>query len=146
VAGSIYFARESRRAATRDRQRIDALETVDYLKAVNALLRTLASTPDITRSLFELAVRIHAIVPCDRVGLALLTEDRCVRGAPIDATLWCFQSQHRVTRRSLRRFWSQEQQSSASAIGSDVPLVVAFMAIAGSVIAIAIELHARSSP
>ncbi|HEV8315785.1 MAG TPA: GAF domain-containing protein [Vicinamibacterales bacterium] len=76
VAGSIYLARESRRTATRDRQRIDALETVDYLKAVNALLRTLASSPDITRSLFELAVRIHAIVPCDRVGLALLTEDR----------------------------------------------------------------------
>ena len=76
VVGSIYFARESRRAATRDRQRVDALETVDNLKAVNALLRTLASSPDITRSLFELALRIRVIVPCDRVGLALLTEDR----------------------------------------------------------------------
>lgn len=76
IIGSIYVGRESRRAATRDRQRIDALETVDNLKAVNALLRTLASSPDITRSLFELALRIRAIVPCDRVGLALLTEDR----------------------------------------------------------------------
>jgi GAF domain-containing protein len=76
IVGGIYFARESQRVATRDRQRIDALETVDDLKAINALLRTLASSPDITRSLFELALRIRAIVPCDRVGLALLTEDR----------------------------------------------------------------------
>jgi len=50
--------------------------TVEHLQATNALLRTLASSPDITHSLFELAVRIRAIVPCDRVGLALLTEDR----------------------------------------------------------------------
>ena len=51
-------------------------QAVENLKAVNALLRTLASSPDITRSLFELALRIRAIVPCDRVGLALLTGDR----------------------------------------------------------------------
>lgn len=50
--------------------------TIDNLKATNALLRTLASSHDITRSLFELALRIRAIVACDRVGLALLTEDR----------------------------------------------------------------------
>lgn len=49
---------------------------IENLKASNALLRTLASTPDISQSLFELALRIRAIVPCDRVGLALLTEDR----------------------------------------------------------------------
>jgi len=50
--------------------------TIENLRASNALLRTLASSPDISRSLFELAQRIRAIVPCDRVGLALLTEDR----------------------------------------------------------------------
>jgi GAF domain-containing protein len=49
---------------------------IEHLKATNALLRTLASSPDITHSLFELALRIRAIVPCDRVGLALLTDDR----------------------------------------------------------------------
>ena len=53
-----------------------AQQTIENLKSLNALLRTLASSPDITRSLFELAMRIRAIVPCDRVGLALLTEDR----------------------------------------------------------------------
>ncbi|MGH9347140.1 MAG: GAF domain-containing protein [Vicinamibacterales bacterium] len=50
--------------------------TIEHLTATNALLRTLTSSPDVPRSLFELALRIRAIVPCDRVGLALLTEDR----------------------------------------------------------------------
>jgi GAF domain-containing protein len=50
--------------------------TIEHLQATNALLRTLASSPDITQSLFDLALRIRALVPCDRVGLALLTEDR----------------------------------------------------------------------
>jgi transcriptional regulator with GAF, ATPase, and Fis domain len=54
----------------------DAQETVANLQALNALLRTLTSSPDITRSLSELARRIRALVPCDRVGLALLTDDR----------------------------------------------------------------------
>ncbi len=49
---------------------------IENLTATNALLRTLASSPEITHSLFELALRIRAIVPCDRIGLALLTEDR----------------------------------------------------------------------
>ena len=49
---------------------------IENLQALNALLRTLTSSPDVTRSLFELALRVRAIVPCDRVGLALLTEDR----------------------------------------------------------------------
>lgn len=46
------------------------------LQALNALLRTLTSSPDVTRSLFELASRVRAITACDRVGLALLTDDR----------------------------------------------------------------------
>jgi transcriptional regulator with GAF, ATPase, and Fis domain len=54
----------------------DETTAIENLQAVNALLRTLTSAPDITRSLFELALRIRAIVPCDRVGLALLSEDR----------------------------------------------------------------------
>jgi hypothetical protein len=53
----------------------EAGATIQNLQAVNALLRTLTSSPEITRSLFELALRIRDIVPCDRVGLALLTED-----------------------------------------------------------------------
>jgi GAF domain-containing protein len=53
-----------------------AAREIEALNASNALLRTLAGAPDITRSLPVLARRIRAIVPCDRVGLALLTDDR----------------------------------------------------------------------
>jgi transcriptional regulator with GAF, ATPase, and Fis domain len=49
---------------------------VAHLQAINALFRTLTSSPDITQSLFELALRIRDIVRCDRIGLALLTSDR----------------------------------------------------------------------
>ena len=67
-----------RRSAAVRRTQHDAAQrpTVKNLEALNALLRTLTSSPDITRSLFELALRISDIVPCDRVGLAMLTEDR----------------------------------------------------------------------
>jgi GAF domain-containing protein len=66
------YAHEARDVITKS----DEPDEIANLKAVNALLRTLAGTSDITRSLFELALRIRALVPCDRVGLALLTEDR----------------------------------------------------------------------
>jgi transcriptional regulator with GAF, ATPase, and Fis domain len=67
-----------RRSAASAGQRLDTASqaTLEHLQATNALLRTLASSPDITQSLFDLALRIRAIVPCDRVGLALLTDDR----------------------------------------------------------------------
>jgi len=73
--GVLLGRRLSRPTSGRAEQAADAA-SLDNLKASNALLRTLASTPDISQSLFELALRIRAIVPCDRVGLALLTEDR----------------------------------------------------------------------
>jgi transcriptional regulator with GAF, ATPase, and Fis domain len=73
---AFWIGLKSGRHLGRARERVEPQDTVENLKALNALLRTLASTHDITRGLFELALRIRAIVPCDRVGLALLTEDR----------------------------------------------------------------------
>ena len=65
------------RAASVRKEVPDASQaTIEHLQASNALLRTLASSSDITQSLFDLALRIRAIVPCDRVGLAVMTEDR----------------------------------------------------------------------
>lgn len=75
AAGVLLGRHLASRPADRNGDPTDAA-AIENLKATNALLRTLASSPDITRSLFELALRIRAIVPCDRVGLALLTEDR----------------------------------------------------------------------
>jgi GAF domain-containing protein len=75
VAG-ILIGRRLRRSSSNEAEQAAQTATIENLRASNALLRTLASTPDISRSLFELGLRIRAIVPCDRVGLALLTEDR----------------------------------------------------------------------
>ena len=75
LAIGFLAARASGRTRTAAADPVGAA-ALENLKATNALLRTLASSPDITHSLFELATRIRAIVPCDRVGLALLTEDR----------------------------------------------------------------------
>lgn len=63
------------RARRLDADRAEKAAAIEHLTATNALLRTLTSAPDIGRSLFELALRIRAIVPCDRIGLALLTDD-----------------------------------------------------------------------
>jgi GAF domain-containing protein len=80
IAGALAsgFLLRWRKTATRPQVHADseAGSTIQNLQALNALLRTLTSSPEITRSLFELALRIRDIVPCDRVGLALLTEDR----------------------------------------------------------------------
>ena len=76
VAGAFWAGRTfAARPARHDGSHDGSAQTIENLKAANALLRTLASSPDITRSLFELALRIRAIVPCDRIGLALLTDD-----------------------------------------------------------------------
>ena len=73
--GFLIGRRRGAAATTLGADNADA-PTVANLQATNALLRTLTSSPDITQSLFELALRIRDIVPCDRVGLALLTADR----------------------------------------------------------------------
>lgn len=75
LAVAIAFVAGWRYARAADRT-VDAQAAVANLQALNALLRTLTQSPDITRSLSELARRIRAIVPSDRVGLALLTNDR----------------------------------------------------------------------
>src|ERR671937_1573893 len=55
--------------------RTEALGIVAYLKARNAILHIVASSIDITAAFQKLSERIADIVPCDRVGLALLTDD-----------------------------------------------------------------------
>lgn len=76
LAAGWWIGRRSALTGRNRREDAGTRGTIENLKAANALLRTLTSSPDITRSLFELALRIRAIVPCDRVGLALLSEDR----------------------------------------------------------------------
>lgn len=50
-------------------------DEIEQLQMHNAMLETLAQTVDVPLAFKSLAQRIARLVPCDRVGLALLTED-----------------------------------------------------------------------
>jgi transcriptional regulator with GAF, ATPase, and Fis domain len=51
------------------------LNEVEQLHARNAMLDIIARSTDVSLAFQELAARIERLVPCDRVGLALLSED-----------------------------------------------------------------------
>src|SRR5262245_31558626 len=51
------------------------LSEVEQLQAQNAMLEIVTRSVDVPLAFQELASRIARLVPCDRVGLALLAED-----------------------------------------------------------------------
>ena len=51
------------------------LDEVNHLHLQNEMLRIIASSPDLTQAFQALASLIARLVPCDRIGLALLAED-----------------------------------------------------------------------
>lgn len=57
-----------------DRAAHDAIAQVEQLRAHNEMLQALARSTDVTLAFHALARRVARIVPCDRVGLALLKE------------------------------------------------------------------------
>src|SRR5215510_4355805 len=53
----------------------ETLGEIEQLQTQNAMLEIIARSVDVTLAFQALASRIARIVPCDRVGLALLTEN-----------------------------------------------------------------------
>jgi GAF domain-containing protein len=53
----------------------ETLGEIEQLQTQNAMLEIIARSVDVTLAFQALASRIAKLVPCDRVGLALLTED-----------------------------------------------------------------------
>jgi transcriptional regulator with GAF, ATPase, and Fis domain len=51
------------------------LEAVDALQLQNEILQIIGRSPDVPAAFQQLAPRIGRIIPCDRLGLALLSED-----------------------------------------------------------------------
>ena len=52
------------------------LGEIEQLRTQNAMLETIARSVNVPLAFQELAARIERLVPCDRMGLALLSEDR----------------------------------------------------------------------
>jgi GAF domain-containing protein len=63
-----------RTLAREEHARHAAQREVEQLQTQNAMLETIARSVDVPLALQALASRIARLVPCDRVGLALLTE------------------------------------------------------------------------
>lgn len=72
IAHRMRSIRENLRSAEA-RQQTD-LAQIEQLEAHNEMLQTLARSTDVSLAFQALARRIAGIVPCDRVGLALLKE------------------------------------------------------------------------
>ena len=63
-----------RTLSQKDRAHRATLNDVQQLQTQNAMLETIARSVDVPLAFQELASRIAQLVPCDRVGLALLSE------------------------------------------------------------------------
>jgi GAF domain-containing protein len=65
----------SSRLTQQERAHRSTLDEVEQLQMQNAMLQILARSVDVPLAFQALATRIFRIVPCDRAGLALLTEN-----------------------------------------------------------------------
>jgi transcriptional regulator with GAF, ATPase, and Fis domain len=63
------------RLSQNERAHSATLDEVEQLQTQNAVLQIVAQSVDVTLTFQTLAMRIARLVPCDRVGLALLSED-----------------------------------------------------------------------
>jgi len=65
----------SRRLSQKEQDHSATLTEVDQLQTQNAMLDIIARSVDVPLAFQALAARIARLAPCDRVGLALLSED-----------------------------------------------------------------------
>jgi len=64
----------AQRIRAQDETHRETMSEIEQLQTQNAMLEIIARSVDVTLAFQALASRIARIVPCDRVGLALLTE------------------------------------------------------------------------
>jgi len=65
----------SQRLSKKEEDHTATLTEVDQLQTQNAMLDVIARSVDVPLAFQALAARVSRLVPCDRVGLALLSED-----------------------------------------------------------------------
>ncbi len=65
----------ARRIRVHEHTHRETLDEIEQLQTQNAILEIIARSVDVTLAFQALASRIARLVPCDRVGLALLSED-----------------------------------------------------------------------
>ena len=74
VIGAVRYSTLKRAIHSRESEHRATLDEIEQLEAHNEMLQALARSTDVTLAFQALARRVARIVPCDRVGLALLKE------------------------------------------------------------------------
>jgi transcriptional regulator with GAF, ATPase, and Fis domain len=96
------------------------LTEVDQLQTQNAMLDIIARSVDVPLAFQALAARVARLVPCDRVGLALLTED----GREFETYTARVQQEERRARPRPEIVFKVERTILGSVVRSREPLIV----------------------
>lgn len=104
----------------------ETLGEIEQLQTQNAILEIIARSVDVRLAFQALASRIARLVPCDRVGLALLSED----GEEFQTFTARVQEDERRARPRPEVVFKVEQTMLGTVIRSREPLIVSDVAVA----------------
>ena len=117
------IGRLAERLTAREDAHRATLDEVEQLQTQNAMLQIVARSIDVALTFQALAVRIARLVPCERVGLALLTET----GQEFETFTARVQDDERRTRPRADLVFKVERTLIGSVVRTQEPLIVTNM-------------------
>jgi transcriptional regulator with GAF, ATPase, and Fis domain len=120
VIASRRIGRLTDRLTAREHAHRATLDEVAQLQTQNAMLQIVARSVDVPLTFQALALRIMRLVPCDRVGLALLSED----GQEFETSTARVQEDERRTRPRPDVVFKVESTAIGSVVRSGEPLLI----------------------
>jgi transcriptional regulator with GAF, ATPase, and Fis domain len=111
----------SHRLTQQERAHGETLSEVDQLQTQNAMLEVIARSSDVSLGFKALAARVARLVDCDRVGLALLSED----GREFQTYTARVHEEERRSRPRPEIVFKVERTILGQVVQSRVPLVIA---------------------
>ncbi|MGH9371135.1 MAG: GAF domain-containing protein [Vicinamibacterales bacterium] len=128
VLASRRIGRLTDRLTAKEHAHRATLDEVAQLQTQNAMLQIVARSVDVPLTFQALAVRIARLVPCDRVGLALLTEN----GQEFETSTARVQKEERRARPRPDVVFKVEQTAIGSVVRTGEPLLITDMKDAAS--------------
>jgi hypothetical protein len=111
----------SQRLSKKEQDHTATLTEVDQLQTQNAILDVIARSVDVPLAFQALAARVSRLVPCDRVGLALLSED----GREFQTYTARVQAEERRSRPRPEIVFKVERTMLGGVVRSGEPMIVA---------------------
>jgi hypothetical protein len=128
IIASRSIVRLEDRLTARERAHRATLDEVAQLQTQNAMLQIVARSVDVPLTFQALAVRIARLVPCDRVGLALLSEN----GQEFETSTARVQEDERRARPRPDVVFKVERTAIGSVVRSGEPLIITDVELAAS--------------